>query len=295
MYYYFDYEEPVFRPPSEAHSLILQATVGCSQNRCTFCGMYKMKSFRIRALDELRAEIATVPRHHKPHIRRVFLGDGDALAYPQAGLRDLLAELAAAFPALQRVGAYASPNSLTTKTPHELEELRAAKLRILYFGLESGDAPTLQAVDKGSTPDEMLSLCRQARDAGIKLSVTAILGLAGRERSFEHARATAAWVNSLSPEYFSLLTLFARHNEDFFRSITPLTQEGILEEALELVTHLAPQRTILRSNHVSNILQLAGTYPKDRERIIADVRDALQKARRHPDWCAEVPDYRESF
>ena len=295
MYYYFDYEEPVFRPPSEAHSLILQATVGCSQNHCTFCGMYKTKQFRVRPLEELRAEIAAVPPHHREHIRRVFLADGDALVYPQAGLRELLAELGAAFPNLQRVGAYASPKSLTTKTREEFEELRAARLRILYFGLESGDGPTLQAVNKGYSPEEMLALCQKARDAGIKLSVTAILGLAGQERSGEHARATAEWITRLSPEYFSLLTLFARHNEDFFRSITPLTQEGILEEALELLTHLAPQRTILRSNHVSNILQLAGSYPKDRERLIDDTRAALEKARSNPQWGSRVPDYRESY
>ncbi len=139
----------------------------------------------------------------------------------------------------------------------------------------------------------MLEECRKVRAAGLKLSVTAILGLAGRGRSLEHARATGAWVTALSPEYFSLLTLFTRHNADFLRSIEPLSHGGILEEARELLQHLAPQQTILRSNHVSNFLELAGSYPKDRERLIAQVERAIREARCHPDWYARVPEYRE--
>ena len=293
MYWYFDYDEPLFRPPSEAQSLIFQVTVGCSQNSCTFCGMYKTKRFRVRPLAEIAAEIAAVPAHHRAHIRRVFLGDGDGLVYPQAGLLEILELLAAAFPNLTRVGAYASPGSLTTKSGAELEALRAAKLRILYFGLESGDGPTLAAIRKGFSPEQMLEECRKVRAAGLKLSVTAILGLAGRGRSLEHARATGAWVTALSPEYFSLLTLFTRHNDAFLRSIEPLSHGGILEEARELLQHLAPQQTILRSNHVSNFLELAGSYPKDRERLIAQVERAIREARRHPDWYARVPEYRE--
>jgi len=295
MFWYFDYDEPLFRPPSEANSLIFQITLGCSQNACTFCGMYKSKDFRIRPVAEVRAEIDAVPAHHRPHIQRVFLADGDALVYPQSGLEEILAALAERFPNLTRVAAYASPKSLTTKSTEELARLREKKLRILYFGLESGDDGTLQAVRKGFSAEAMLALCRKAQAAGMKLSVTAILGLAGRERSLEHARATAAWVSELSPEYFSLLTLFHRHNDDFLRSITPLSRGAILEEAAELLRHLRPHKTILRSNHVSNFLQLAGSYPKDRERLLAEVEEAMAKARQYPDWYAEVPDYREEF
>lgn len=129
----------------------------------------------------------------------------------------------------------------------------------------------------------------------MKLSVTAILGLAGRERSLEHARGTAAWVTDLSPEYFSLLTLFYRHNDDFFRSVTPLSRGEILEEALAMLLRLAPRRTILRSNHVSNFLNLAGSYPKDRERLVAQAEAAVAKARAFPEWYREVPDYREDL
>ena len=295
MYYYFDYQEPVFRPPSEAQSLIFQITVGCSQNQCRFCGMYKMKSFHIRSVEEVAAEIAAVPAHHRPHIRRVFLADGDALIYPQAGLLDILDRLAEAFPNLTRVGAYASPNSLTTKSLAELEALREKKLRILYFGLESGDDDTLKLVNKGFNAADMLQLCRKAQAAGLKLSVTAILGLAGSERSREHARASAAWITELSPEYFSLLTMFRRHNDDYFRLIRPLSNGQVIEEALDIVRHLDPQRTILRSNHVSNILNLAGSYPKDRDRIIAQAEMALAEAKKHPQWFNLVPEYEEEF
>lgn len=295
MHYYFDYEEPVFRPPSEAYSLILQATIGCSQNSCGFCGMYKLKSFRIRPVAEVLAEVERVPRHRREQIQRVFLADGDALVYPQQGLVELLEGLSRALPNLARVGIYASPNSLTTKTVEELTLLRQKKLRIIYFGLESGDGPTLELVRKGFAPDRMLELCGKAKQAGMKISVTAILGLAGRARSAEHARATADWINALSPEYFSLLTMFRRHNDAYFDAITPLTSGEVIQEALGIVRRLSPARTILRSNHVSNILNLEGSYPKDRDRIIAQAETALARARLHPDWFNSVPDYGESY
>jgi radical SAM superfamily enzyme YgiQ (UPF0313 family) len=295
MYGYFDYQEPVFRPPSEGRSLIFQATIGCSQNSCAFCGMYKMKRFRIRPVAELLAEIDLVPVHHREHIQRVFLADGDALVYPQAGLVTILEALAAAFPHLHRVGLYASPNSLTTKSVEELEVLRQKKVRILYFGLESGDGETLALVRKGFDPAEMLALARKAQTAGLKLSVTAILGLAGRRRSAEHAAATAVWINALSPEYFSLLTMFRRHNDAYFHAIEPLSNGEVIAEALAIVQRLHPQKTILRSNHVSNALELSGSYPKDRQRIIAQAEEALAAARRLPQWFHAVPDYAEDL
>jgi radical SAM superfamily enzyme YgiQ (UPF0313 family) len=289
----FSYDYPLYRPPSEAHSQIFQVTLGCSQNHCTFCGMYKTKRFKVRAVAEVRAEMASIPVAHRTRIQRVFLADGDALVYPQAGLLEILDLLAEYFPNLTRVGIYASPNSLQGKSVAELGLLREKKLRILYFGLESGDAQTLATVGKGFTPGEMLALCRRAQQAGMKLSVTAILGLAGRERSREHARATAQWITELSPEYFSLLTMFHRHNDDFLRSLTLQSNGGILEETLEIVRHLNPRKTILRSNHVSNILNLAGSYPKDRERLIAQAERALLLAKQHPAWFNDVPDYSE--
>jgi radical SAM superfamily enzyme YgiQ (UPF0313 family) len=289
------YVEPVFRPPSEARSLIFQITVGCSQNSCSFCGMYKGKRFHIRPTDEILAEISGIPPNYRQLIDRVFLADGDALVYPVDGLLTILDALADAFPGLTRVGCYASPNSLTTKTPEELRLLRGKKLRMLYFGLESGDDRTLAAVNKGFSADRMAELALAAREAGMKLSVTAILGLAGRDNSRAHARATAAWINRVNPEYFSLLTLFHRHNEAFVRSLTACTRRELMCEAREMLQQLNPARTILRSNHVSNFLNLAGSYPRDRERLIKDVERAMMEAEQYPGFLDEVPEYQEEY
>jgi len=291
--YYFDYDPPLFRPPSEGQSLIFQLTLGCSQNHCNFCGMYKMKQFRLRKVAEVIAEMEAIPVAHRGYVQRVFLADGDALVYPQAGLLQILERLAELFPNLARVGIYASPNSLTTKSVEDLRQLRQRKLRMLYFGLESGDDATLELINKGFDSARMLELCRPAQEAGLKLSVTAILGIAGRARTREHARATAAWVSALSPEYFSLLTMFRRNNDDYFELIDQLSNGEVLAEAVEIVRHLSPARTILRSNHVSNILNLAGSYPKDRKRMIAEAEAALEQAREQPEWFNLVPDYEE--
>lgn len=289
------YDEPLFRPPAEANSLIIQTSIGCSQNRCRFCEMYKMKKFRIRPVEEVLDEIRSVPQEHRPYVNRVFLADGDALVCHQKGLEKILDELSETFPQLKRVGAYASPNSLTTKTVDELEVLQEKKLRILYFGLESGDPETLKMVNKGYEPGEMLELCRKAQAAGIKLSVTAILGLAGRERTAEHAMATADWITDLSPEFFSLLTIFRRHNDEYFCSIKPLTHGEILQEALTMVRRLNPHKTILRSNHVSNFLNLAGSYPKDRQKLIETAEIAMAEAQKDLAWFREVPNYQEDY
>jgi len=289
------YVEPVFRPPSEARSLIFQITVGCSQNQCKFCGMYKGKQFHLRPVEEILTEIIEIPAIYRSRVERVFLADGDALVYPIDGLITILDALQQTFPKLNRVGSYASPNSLTTKSVEQLQLLREKKLRILYFGLESGDDETLQQINKGFDSNRMAELALMARQAGMKLSVTAILGLAGRSRSLEHAQATADWVNRVNPEYFSLLTLFHRHNEPFVRSLEQCNHHELLLEARELLCHLAPQRTILRSNHVSNFLNLAGSYPKDRERLIADLDQAMHQAEQLPGFLDQVPTYEEEY
>jgi radical SAM superfamily enzyme len=289
------YEEPLFRPPSEAKSLIFQITVGCSQNSCTFCGMYKQKSFRIRPVCEIINEIKGIPEQYRKRISRVFLADGDALVYPFVGLVEILDSLSATFPNLARVGAYASPSSLTTKSADQLATVREKRLRILYFGLESGDDETLAQINKGFTGDEMAKQCLKAREAGLKLSVTSILGLAGCKRSLVHAQATAAWINRVSPEYYSLLTLFHRHNDAFIRGLDQCTHKELMLEVRELLAHLNPSRTILRSNHVSNFLSLAGSYPKDRERLIGDVDAALERAKDYPGFLDAVPEYAEEY
>jgi radical SAM superfamily enzyme len=287
------YEGSIYRPPSEAESLILQVAVGCSYNRCTFCHSFQGKQFRIKSFEEIKEDIDEASTYGR--IPRVFLADGDALIYPFAGLMTLLDALATAFPRLTRVGAYASPNSLRHKSSEQLQALRERKLRILYFGLESGDDATLAAIRKGFTAEEMAQQAVKARQAGMKLSVTAILGLAGRDASLQHARATAVWVNQVNPEYFSLLTLFHRHNEAFVRNLTQCTRRELILEARELLTHLKPHHTIMRSNHVSNFLNLAGSYPKDRDRLIRDVDAALAEAARYPGFLDGIPEYEEEY
>lgn len=289
------YVEPVFRPPSEARSLIFQITVGCSQNSCTFCGMYKGKRFYVRPVPEIIEEILGVPEKYRSHIDRIFLADGDALVYPFEGLVEILDTLAAAFPRLSRIGSYSSPKSLTTKSLEQLVVLREKKLRILYFGLESGDDDTIARINKGFTADEMAVEALKAREAGMKLSVTAILGLAGRSRSAVHAHATAAWINRVNPEYFSLLTLFHRHNEEFIRGLEQCTRRELMLETRELLLQLNPGRTILRSNHVSNFLNLAGSYPKDRDRLLNDIERALEQVKKCPGFMDSVPEYAEDY
>jgi radical SAM superfamily enzyme len=249
----------------------------------------------VKPLAEVLEEISDIPERYRSRVDRVFLADGDALVYPQNGLTAILDSLAATFPALTRISSYASPQSLTTKSDDDLSTLREKRLRILYFGLESGDDETLRSINKGYGSDEMAELAMKARRAGMKLSVTAILGLAGRGRSLEHARGTAAWVNRVNPEYFSLLTLFHRHNDDFVRKLDQCTRQELMLEAREIVANLAPERTILRSNHVSNFLNLAGSYPKDRLRLIADVDAAIAYSARIPGFLEQVPEYTEEY
>lgn len=289
------YVEPLFRPPSEARSLIFQITIGCSQRQCAFCGMYKGKEFRIRPVEEILAEIEAIPPRDRARVQRVFLADGDALVYPFDGLVRILDRLAAAFPGLTRVSSYASPRSLTTKDTAQLALLREKRLAMLYLGLESGDDATLAAINKGYSAAEMAELAAMARAAGMKLSVTAILGLAGRVRSREHARATAQWVNRVNPEYFSLLTLFHRHNEEFVASLDRCSHGELMLEARDVLLGLHPDHTVLRSNHVSNFLNLAGSYPKDRQRLIDDVERAIARARTVPGFFDTVPCYSEEY
>lgn len=249
----------------------------------------------MRPTHEILNEITALPERYRTGSDRVFLADGDALIYPYPGLVEILDALETNFPRLSRVGSYASPNSLTTKSVEQLRNLRSKKLRILYFGLESGDDATLARINKGFTSHDMAKLAGKARAAGIKLSVTAILGLAGRAQSLQHAAATAAWVNQVNPEYFSLLTLFHRHNEEFIRTLDQCTRGELMLEARQMLQQLEPQRTILRSNHVSNFLNLSGSYPKDRERLIAQVDAALEHAKQYPGFLNEVPGYNEEY
>lgn len=273
------YEPPVFRPPSEADSLILQVTVGCSHNRCAFCSMYRTKRFRARALDEVRVDVAEARRLLGPDVRRVFLADGDAMCLSAARLTQALDALHAAFPRLRRVGIYANARDILRKTDDELAELRRRRLAIVYMGLESGDDDVLAAIDKGASVAEMTEAGRRARAAGMATSVMVLVGLAGRARSLEHARRSAEAVNRMEPTYTSLLTftptpgspLFERARRGELELPGPLES---LEEIREFVRGLRCQ-THFACNHASNYLPLQGRMPNAQGAILQHLDAAL--------------------
>lgn len=273
------YEEPVFRPPSEAGSLILQVTIGCSHNRCTFCGMYKQKRFRVRELGELRAELEEAARRW-PETRRIFLADGDAFALSTEKLHQLLDMCHGAFPHLSRVGAYMNASNVLSKSDHDLKGLAEKKLRIGYLGLESGNDKVLTHVGKGATAAEMVEAVRRCQGNGIKISVMVLLGLGGREQSCEHAADSAKALNQMNPRYLSLLALMPVEGTPLHRRICrgefhELTPDQSLEEMKRILEGLELKGTIFRSNHASNYLALAGRFPQDKARLISEIEACL--------------------
>lgn len=285
------YEGTLYRPPSEADSLILQATIGCSYNRCTFCAMYREKRFRVRKLEELAAEIEWAARNLES-VRKVFLADGDALIAKTSYLLDILARLRAAFPDLQRVSCYASPQALDVRTVDEMSTLREAGLSLYYLGIESGDDAVLERLEKGVDAAQMIAVANKAHAAGVKLSTMILLGSGGRARSLAHARASARVVNAIQPRFVSTLVMTPVEG-------TPLMEEAqrgevdeldpleLARELRELLAHLELEGSVFRSNHASNYLALAGTLPKDRERLVAALDSVLaapERARFKPEW-----------
>lgn len=280
------YDMPLFRPPSEGNNLIIQATLGCGFNRCSFCSMYRSKDYRPRPLAAVAADIATAARDW-PTAHRVFLADGDAMGLPTDHLLDLCRLLRESFPDLQRISAYATPANLLKKTPEDLAALKAAKLSLVYVGIESGDPGVLRRITKGATPDGIITAVTKAKAAGLKVSATVILGLGGETHWRAHIEGTAAVLNACAPTYASTLHLFLEPErvDDFLATwlrrgdpddpFIPRDDDGILEELELLLDRLAPpQPVIFRSNHASNTLPLAGTLGKDGPRLLAAVRAA---------------------
>ncbi|GEO80989.1 radical SAM protein [Pararhodospirillum oryzae] len=274
------YDPPVYRPPSEANSLILQVTLGCGHNQCAFCSMYQSKVYTVRPLDAVLAEIEAVAAR-APGVTRVFLADGDALRLPAPHLLAVLEALNRHFPDLTRVSAYATPGDILRKTDAELAALRAARLVMLYVGLESGDPDTVRRAAKGASPEAAGRAVTRARQAGFKVSATIILGLAGRARWREHAWATAVMINKDPPTYLSSLCLMldpgreAGFRARFDNQFEPQDDEGLLAELDVMLEYMnPPSPVIFRSNHVSNALALAGTLPRDRDRLRGEIAEA---------------------
>lgn len=285
-----EYDIPLYRPPSEARSLILQATLGCSHNGCSFCYMYRDKRFHVKP-EKIFIEEIDIAAAEYPSARRIFLADGDAMVLSTERLERILEKLDASFPRLQRVTAYANPANLLGKTADELRGLRDRKLTILYYGVETGDSELLFKIDKGATPDEMAEGCSRASEAGIKLSITVILGLAGKERSLRHARYTAELLNRIQPRYLSALTLMLGPWKESYASSMG---EGFVynsaiddvRELRELVARLETDRCIFRSNHASNYLALKGTLLKDKVALLDEIDRALEDpdGNLRPEW-----------
>jgi len=280
------YEEPLFRPPSEADSLILQATLGCSYNECAFCGMYRRKPFRVRPIDDLRQEIRWARERLGP-VRKVFLADGDALVAKASFLRAILDELRDAFPGLRRVSVYASPQAIRVRTVDEMAALREAGLTLYYLGIESGHDEVLRRLRKGVDAEEMIACGRKAGQAGVKLSTMILLGAGGRALSLEHARESARVVSAIGPRYVSTLVmtpvpgtpLWEQERRGEFEHRSPAE---LAAELREFVAGLDLDGAVFRSNHASNYLALAGTLPKDRRRLLEALDAVLADPARAP-------------
>lgn len=286
------YEEPIFRPPSEASSLILQLTVGCSWNRCTYCGMYRGKQYRVRPVSELVEEIASIAPA-ADRVRRVFLADGDALAAPQDILETVLGEIRGSMPGVQRVGIYADSRAILKKGVENLSALKKLGLGIVYFGAESGDAETLRGIRKGATVERQLEACRVVAEAGLKLSVMVLLGLAGRSGSERHARATGRFLAAGAPTYGAALTVSPVPGTELFDAVEDGSFElpdrwGMLEELMWMLEEMEGYRGPFHANHASNYLPLKLRLPRDRESAVDLLRTVLtdrDESRLMPEWA----------
>lgn len=276
------YEGSIYRPPSEGRSLILQATIGCSHNRCTFCVMYKDKKYRERSLEEIFSDIHQA-KEALGDVRRVFLADGNALAMEAEKLLSVLQELYEVFPSLERVSIYANPTDILGKSVSQLQELHRAGLGIVYLGVETGNEELLKRVRKGATAQEILQAGRRVKEAGLPLSVTVINGLGGHELMKEHAADTARLLNAIDPDYLGLLTLMVAPGTPLARQVErgEFQVPGPLEILAEIEMMLSPlelTNCLFRSNHASNYLALGGMLPQDKEQILTQLRGVLSQA-----------------
>ena len=282
------YYGSVYRPPSEARSLIVQVTYGCSHNTCAFCSMYKEKRFAIRPLEEVLEDFSTARQLYR-RVEKVFLADGDALVRKASELYTILDTVRELFPECRQVTCYASPASIRIRTEEELRTLREKGLSMVYMGLESGCDAVLTRMRKGHTAAEIVAMGQKVRACGIALSVTAITGLGGSELLEHHAIETAQAFNAMNPEYIGMLTLMVEEGTplcDWVRSgeFRLLTQAQVLRETRLLVEHLDTPGSVFRMNHASNYLVLKGTLNADRDAMLAEIsRAEADRSRLRPE------------
>ena len=287
----FKYDEPIFRPPSEADSLILQVTLGCAWNRCSFCEMYTTKSFKIKKEEDVISEIK-LAADLLPDTRKIFLADGNPFVLSTKKLLTILNAIRSSFPKARRVSTYALPADINAKSVEELKELCHAGLRQVYVGIESGDDELLRLINKGETFASTTEALLKAKEAGIKLSVIILNGLGGMKYSRQHAVNSAKILNEIQPEFASALVLsfpfgINHYIKRFNGEYLPMSIPDLLKEMELFIAHTELNGTIFRSNHASNYLMLSGVLPKDKESFLEQIRFAINnpdKAGLREEW-----------
>lgn len=277
----FEYDYPLYRPPSEAMSLIIQVTLGCSHNKCTFCSMYKSKRFRMRKIEDIKKDIDFL-RGNIRYIDRIFLADGDALIVPFKFLKEVIEYINLKFPEVERISIYASPKSIQLKSDEELKELYNLGLKFIYLGIESGSDKVLKDIKKGVSREELIECGKKIKKSGISLSVTVVAGLGGKKDTIIHGKETGDIISQINPDYFGILSLMIEEGtelyEDYCKNkFSPLSNREILEEIKSIIEHIhVKDRCIFRSNHASNYISLKGTLLEDKENIIKNIENALK-------------------
>ncbi len=271
--------EPVIRPPAEAHSFLLQVTLGCSADHCSFCGAYKRKTFRVKDFKEVARDIDHYADRHRD-TRRVFLMDGDALVLNNKKLLPILKKLEESFPKLSRISSYANGHNITRKSDDDLRELYEHKLRLIYIGLESGSQEILDRCRKTSSAAEMVEVVNRTAKAEIKSSVIVLLGLGGKKHSEEHIAGTIEALNKMQPRYLSFLSLMVIPGTPLAKEVREgwfkeLNSTELLREAHDIIDGLKLNKTIFRSNHASNYLPLEGSFPKDKAKLLNILKSAI--------------------
>lgn len=275
------YEGVVYRPPSEARSLIIQVTIGCAHNTCTFCNMYKAKEFRVRKMEEIMADLEEAHRGYGSYVDRVFLADGDALIRKTEDLMMILEAVKRLFPNVKRVASYGTAQDILRKTEEELRQLREAGLGIVYVGAETGDNEILDYIHKGVTAEEVIAAGQKLKRCGIQTSVTLISGLGGRGKVEEHALSCARLISQMNPEYASFLTLRLYEGTPMYEDVVEgrfqrITADEIADEMKIFLENVNSPGTVFRTNHASNYVVLAGTLNED----IPEMMETLEEAKR---------------
>ncbi len=290
---FFDESDtPLFRPPSEANSFLLRVTRGCAHNKCTYCNMYRGVPFQLVTDEEIDRQIALAKKYGGRHVRRVFLADGDALVLSTEKLLRILRKLKETFPNLERVSSYAAPKDILRKSVDELKQLNEAGLKLLYYGMESGDSVTLAHVNKGVDGPQSIEAGQRVRAAGMKLSMMIILGLAGAEGTERHAIETAKAINAIQPTMLGAICLMlyrgSELKEEFERGeFTPMPPAGLMRELGEIICRLElpeDSECIFRSNHVSNYVPLKATLPAEKDKLLKDIELSVRELSKLKKW-----------